>query len=90
MGQDLFTGELVKDIIQQPGVINIVDTRVINKVGGEYSQNTVSQPYSDSATKEIALIDGTIFSQPNQSYQIKFPTKDIVVRVKSMSQPAIS
>lgn len=90
MGQDIFTGEMVKDITNQPGVINLVELRLYNKVGGEYSQNTVSQPYKDSTTKEIALIDGTIFAQPNQSYQVKFPSKDIVVRVKSMAQPSIS
>ena len=90
MGQDIFTGEMVKDITNQPGVINLVELRLYNKVGGEYSQNTVSQPYKDQATKEIALIDGTVFAQPNQSFQVKFSSKDIVIRVKSMAQPTIS
>jgi len=90
MGQDIFTGEMVKDITNQPGVINLVELRLYNKVGGEYSQNTVSQPYKDPTTKEIALIDGTIFAQPNQSFQVKFTSKDIVIRVKSMAQPTIS
>ena len=90
MGQDIFTGEMVKDITNQPGVINLVELRLYNKVGGEYSQNTVSQPYKAQATKEIALIDGTVFAQPNQSFQVKFSSKDIVIRVKSMAQPTIS
>jgi|TARA_R110002020_G_scaffold196775_3_gene397772 hypothetical protein len=90
MGQDIFTGEMVKDVTNQPGVINLVELRLYNKVGGEYSQNTVSQPYKDQTTKEIALIDGTIFAQPNQSFQVKFTSKDIVIRVKSMAQPTIS
>jgi hypothetical protein len=40
-------------------------------------------PYSDDATKKIRLVDNTIFAQPNQIYQIRFPSKDIVVRVKN-------
>ena len=90
MGKDVFTGELTKDIVNQPGVINLVDLRLINKVGGDYSENTVSQPYKNASTKEIALIDGTLFAQPNQIFQVKLPNKDIAIRIKSLSQPSIT
>jgi len=90
MGKDVFTGELTKDIVNQPGVINLVDIRLINNVGGEYSENTVSQPYKNPITKEIALIDGTLFAQPNQIFQVKLPNKDIAVRIKSLAQPSIT
>ena len=90
MGQDIFTGILSKDITSENGVINISDLRVFNKVGDRYSQNQVSQAYSDPSTKQIGLIDGTIFSQPNQSFQIKFDNKDIVIRLKSMGQPSVT
>jgi hypothetical protein len=59
-------------------------------VGGRYSSNEVSQRYLDDNTKQIELIDGIIFSQPNQSFQIKFPNKDIVIRIKSTDQTRIS
>ena len=90
MGQDIFTGILSKDITSENGVINISDLRVFNKVGDRYSQNQVSQAYSDPSTKQIGLIDGTIFSQPNQSFQIKFDNKDIVIRLKGMGQPSVT
>ena len=90
MGQDIFTGMLSKDITSENGVINISDIRIVNKVGGKYSQNTVSQAYSDVNTKQIGLIDGTIFAQPNQSFQVKFDNKDIVIRLKAMGQPSVS
>lgn len=90
MGKDVFTGELTKDIVNQPGVINLVDLRLINKVGGDYSENTVSQPYKNASTKEIALIDGTLFAQPNQIFQVKLPNKDIAIRIKTLSQPSIT
>jgi hypothetical protein len=59
-------------------------------VGGEYSENTVSQPYKNTTTKEIALIDGTLFAQPNQIFQVKMPNKDIAVRIKTLTQPSIT
>jgi hypothetical protein len=90
MGQDIFTGILSKDITAENGVINISDLRVFNKVGDRYSQNQVSQAYSDPSTKQIGLIDGTIFSQPNQSFQVKFDNKDIVIRLKAMGQPSVT
>jgi hypothetical protein len=40
-------------------------------------------PYSDNATRKIGLVDNTIFAEPNQIYQIRFPAKDITVRVKN-------
>ncbi|GAI83546.1 unnamed protein product [marine sediment metagenome] len=41
MGQDLSLGELRSQIMNQPGVLNIVNLRVYNKVGGQYSQSFV-------------------------------------------------
>ena len=35
-------------------------------------------------TKEIQLIDDTIFSEPDQIYQIRFDSRDINVRVKQL------
>ena len=60
------------------------DLKVFGKVGGRYSNSQTSQRYSDSQTKEIKLIDDTIFAQPNQVYQIRFPDNDIKVRAKSL------
>lgn len=90
MGQDLQLGELRRQIMSQNGVLNIVDLKVFNKVGGEYSQSVTTQPYSDVSTKEIGLIDDTIFTQPNEVLQIRFPQKDIVIRVKKNGKPVFN
>ena len=75
----------VRRIVQDiPGVISLSDLKVFNKVGGRYSNSQTSQKYSDSQTKQIKLIDDTIFAQPNQVYQIRFPNTDIKVRAKSL------
>jgi len=90
MGQDVYIGELSRNISLQDGVVNLIDLRIFNKVGGQYSSNEVSQRYLDEATKQIELIDGIIFAQPDQSFQVKFPTKDIAVRIKTTTQTTIS
>ena len=90
MGQDLSLGELRKQIMNEPGVVNIVDIRVYNKVGDPYSQSVSTQPYSNATTKQIGLIDDTIFAQPDEILQIMFPQKDIAVRTKRNSKPTFS
>tara|TARA_R110000824_G_scaffold52896_4_gene146814 strand:- start:44725 stop:46566 length:1842 start_codon:yes stop_codon:yes gene_type:complete len=90
MGEDLSLGNLRKQIMNQTGVLNIVDLRVYNKVGDPYSQSISNQPYGDATTKQIAPIDDTIFAQPDEILQIRFPQKDVAVRTKRMSKPTFS
>jgi hypothetical protein len=84
MGDPLFVGELQKEIGGVSGVVNVVDIRVFNKVGGEYSTNEVVQEYVDNTTKEIRQSDTTVFMKSNQIFQVRFPNKDIKVRVKPL------
>jgi hypothetical protein len=84
MGDPLFVGELQKTISDISGIVNVVDLRVFGKTGGEYSSAEVSQGYSDETTKQIAQSDTTIFMKSNQIFQIRFPNKDIKIRVKSL------
>ena len=84
MGDPLFVGALNKIIGGVSGVVNIIDIRVYNKIGGEYSSAEVSQPYRDATTKEIAQSDNIVFMKSNQIFQIRFPNKDIQVRVKTL------
>jgi len=87
MGSDLSLGALRGDIMRTDGVLNLVDVKVYNKVGGEYSQSVTTQPYSDVADREIGLIDDTVFAQPDEILQIRFPQKDIAVRIKKLNKP---
>lgn len=84
MGDPLFVGELQKAISEITGVVNVVDLRVYGKTGGEYSSAEVSQGYNDEDTKEITQSDSTVFMKSNQIYQIRFPNKDIKIRVKTI------
>lgn len=85
MGDPLFVGDLFTRIGSLSGVVNVVDIRIFNKIGGEYSTSEVSQEYTDVDTKQIKQSDMTIFMKSNQIYQIRFPNKDIRVRVKPLT-----
>ena len=84
MGDPLFVGDLSKSVGNVSGVVNVVDLRVFGKIGGEYSSSEVSQSYKNNATKEIQQSDNTIFMKSNQIFQIRFPNKDIKIRIKTL------
>jgi hypothetical protein len=86
MGDPLFTGDLQREIANIGGVVNVVEMRLYNKVGGEYSEAEVAQPYLDETTGQIQVIDGTLYMKPNQIFQIRFPNKDIRVRTKTITK----
>ena len=85
MGENVNISEIKLLIQQENGVISISDFIVFNKVGGQYSSSETSQRYIDSETRQIELIDDTIFAEPSQVYQIRFPSKDISIRVKNLA-----
>jgi hypothetical protein len=84
LGQNVNISNLRSIIQDIPGVVSVADIKVYNKVGGQYSSSETSQRYSDNVTKQIQLIDETIYAQPNQIYQVRYPNKDIKVRIKNL------
>jgi len=75
---------LYRIIVTVTGVVNVVDIRVFNIIGGDYSSADVAQPYVDSVTKEIQQYDSTIYMKSNQIFQIRFPSIDVKIRVKTL------
>jgi hypothetical protein len=75
---------LRSQIQQENGVISLSGIFFFNKVGGEYSSSQTSQQYEDPETKLIKLIADTIFAEPSQIYQVRFPSKDIRVSVLNL------
>ena len=84
MGQNVYLSQLRSIVQNQTGVITVSDIVITNKVGGQYSSSQTSQKYLDLDTREIDLIDETIFAEPSQTYQVRFSNKDINVRVKNL------
>jgi hypothetical protein len=82
LGQNVIVSEIRKIVQELRGVVSVSDIKVFNMVGGKYSSSQTAQAYQDVATKEIRLIDDTIFAQPTEFYQIRYDNTDIGVRVK--------
>ena len=84
MGDNIYLSPLIENINNVGGVLNVIDLRIFNKVGNGYSVNEISQPYIDTATRQIDIAsDYTLFGDPITMFEIRFPQIDIKVRVKS-------
>jgi hypothetical protein len=82
MNQDVFLGQLQKQILQANGVVNVISIKAYNKVGGQYSNNVIPQTISDTATGEILLVNNTIHSTEDSMFEIRYPEKDIKVYLR--------
>jgi hypothetical protein len=84
MGENVYLAQLVEQINNVGGVLNVTDIRIFNKSGGQYSLNTTSQEFVDDITQQIELTeDFALFAEYDSMFQIRFPEVDIKVRVKT-------
>jgi hypothetical protein len=90
LGQNVNVSDIRKLIQNTAGVVTLADLKVYNRVGGLYSSSETSQRYSDKETREIELVDDTIFAEPDQIYQIRFDSRDINIRVKQLQNTDFS
>jgi hypothetical protein len=90
LGQNIYLSELRSIIQNTNGVLTVSGMDVFNEVGGQYSSAETSMAYSNPETKLIGPIDDTIFAQPSQVYQIRYPNKDIRVSVKNFQSITFS
>lgn len=98
MGDDIFIGDIEKEISKVDGVLNLIDVRVFNECDGvKYSSTMTSQEIvteSDCAVEgesqvetnryrlDLEASDGIIYSEGDTMLEIKFPENDIRVRIK--------
>ena len=93
MGDDLYVGDLKKEISKLDGVANLIDLRVYNETCAGYSSTQTSQEIyiagdCNRAQEEIIpgryrldleASDGIIYSDGDTMLEIKYPGKDIRV-----------
>lgn len=86
MGENIYLADLMETINNVKGVLNVIDMRIYNKIGqGLYSMNEIAQPYINSTTREIDLLGQfTLFGESTTMFEVKYPDKDILVRVKTI------
>jgi hypothetical protein len=84
MGDNIFMSQLIENINNVGGVLNVTDFKVFNKVGeGKYSNNLTNQSILDFTTNQIDLTeDYVLFAEYDSMFQVRFPQTDIRVRVK--------
>lgn len=90
LGQNVYLSELKSLIQNQNGVLTVSGINVYNEVGGKYSSSETSMEYSNPDTKLIGAVDDTLFAQPSQVYQIRYPQKDIRVSVKNFQSVSLT
>lgn len=98
LGEDIYVSDIEKEISKLDGVLNLIDLRVYNEFGSDYSSTRISQETvdvtdtypqalsnDDSRQTEIDLdaSDYILNSESDEMFEIKYPDKDIRVRVKS-------
>jgi hypothetical protein len=84
LGQNVNISELRRLIQTENGIVSVSDVAFFNQVGGQYSSAQTSMPYSNPLTRQIQPTADTIFATPTQIYQIRYPNKDINVRVLNL------
>lgn len=97
MGDDIFLGDLEKEISMLDGVKNMIDLRVYNEFGDSYSktqttQQTLSNTECYGATQgeisasrsqiDLDTADHILYTENDTMIEIKYPEQDIKVRVK--------
>lgn len=84
MGQNIYMSQLIENINNVGGVLNVMELKVFNKVGNGYSLNQIAQPLLDEATREIDLAPNyALMGSPISMFEIKRPSVDVKVRVKT-------
>ena len=82
MGQNIYLSDLSKELNLIDGVLNIIEMKIFNKIGGQYALGQVIQSYANNETNEIDTKGNlTLFGNFNTMFEIKYPTSDIRVIV---------
>lgn len=99
MGEDIYLGDLQKEITKLDGVVQFVSMQCVNKYGDGYSEDVSTQEfidpsdpcyadYEDVSNSDTNLIDLTasdyiLFSEANAMHEIKYKEKDITIITKT-------
>ena len=84
MGETIYLSQLIENINNVGGVLNVIDLKIFNKVGGNYSLNEISQSLVDTETREVNISQNyALIGDPISLFEIKFSSIDIRCRVRT-------
>ena len=84
MGEEIYVGDLEKEIGKIDGVINLISLTVTNKIGGDYSYSKISQETfkDDESVVDLEASDWILYNDGDTMMEIKSPENDIRIRIK--------
>ncbi len=85
MGEEIYVGDLQKEIGKIDGVINLISLDIINEHGGEYSDDLITQETYKEGDEDIVDLEASdwiLYNDGNSMMEIKNPDKDIRIRIK--------
>lgn len=93
IGEDIFVGDIQKEVSKVDGVLNLIDLRVYNEYGKNYSMVMTPQQIkqiNEYGEKEegrdeidLSASDYILITESDSIFELKFPETDIKVRVKT-------
>lgn len=93
IGEDIFVGDIQKEVSKVDGVLNLIDLRVYNEYGKNYSMVMTPQQiknfdgYGDKEEGrdeiDLSASDYILITESDSIFELKFPETDIKVRVKT-------
>ena len=91
IGEDIFVGDIQKEISKVDGLLNLIDLRVFNEYGPSYSNIMTPQEVKlnnseiNSNRDEIDLesSDYVLITESDSIFELKYPDSDIKVKVKT-------
>lgn len=89
LGEEIYVGDIEKEISKTDGVMNIIDLNIWNEFGQGYSTTITNQlTYgieSEEPNKARINIDDTDYAlsvEPDEMLEIRYPDRDIRIRAK--------
>jgi hypothetical protein len=85
MGEEIYVGDLQKEIGKIDGVINLITLKITNKHGGDWSDDLITQETykeGDDDIVDLEASDWILYNDGNSMMEIKNPDEDIRIRIK--------
>ena len=88
LGEDIYIGDIEREVGNIEGVLNVIETRVFNEYGNEYSNTITTQAvlsedttHTNSYEFDLEQSQYTLNSESDEMFEIKYPEKDIRIKV---------
>lgn len=94
IGEDIFVGDIHKEISKIDGVLNLIDMRIYNEYGDGYSSvktpqetiNVTGNGHFEDNNRDLIDLDSSdyvLITDADSIFEIKYPESDIKVKVKT-------